>query len=90
MSNIVLSNPNSFYEFSIIYEIENIEKYNNKITTLFVGKGIVELEIDNKKIKIFPDQGVIISPQAKIQLIRLKDEAVIFEVISEKKKDKFS
>ena len=88
MSNIVLSNQNSFYEFSIIYEIENIKKYNNKITTLFVVNGIVELEIDNKKIKIFPDQGVLISPQAKIQSIVLKDEAVIYEVIPEKKIEK--
>ena len=69
MRNIVLSNPNSFYKYSVIHEIENIEKYNNKIITLFVVKGLVELKIDYKKIKILPDQGICISSQAKIQSI---------------------
>ena len=88
MPNEVLSSLNPYYQFSKISEIENVRKYDDKVTTLFVIDGKIEIEFENEKVEIQTNQGVLISPHTKILSINLYDKAVLYEVISEKKKDK--
>lgn len=85
MSEVVLSSLNQFYKFSKVTKIHNVDKYKDKVTTLFVVEGEIEIEIDNNKFTVHTNKGIVISPHAKIISINLKDRAVIYEVISEKK-----
>tara|TARA_B110000971_G_C20032768_1_gene512309 strand:- start:3362 stop:4129 length:768 start_codon:yes stop_codon:yes gene_type:complete len=85
MKNKCLSKHNKFYRFSKIYENTNLDDYKNKIITIFVTEGKIEIEINKKIVEVHADQGILISSKSNISSINLIDNAILYEVVSEKK-----
>ena len=77
----LLSLKNPYYEFSQIDNID-IAKYQNNISTFYVVDGILEFNIDNKKIVINPGEGLLVSSNSKIQDIKKSHNTIAFEVVS--------
>ena len=83
----LLSLKNPYYEFSQIGNDIDIAKYQNNISTFYVVDGILEFNIDNKKIVINPDEGLLVSSNSKIQDIKKYHNTIAFEVVSKKSKN---
>ena len=85
MSLLSLKNP--YYEFSQIGNDIDIAKYQNNISTFYVVDGSLEFNIDNKKIAINPNEGLLVSANSKIQDIKKYHNTIAFEVVSKKSKN---
>ena len=83
----LLSKDNPHYKFSQIDEISDLEKYKNNITTFYVVKGKLELDIDGQKVEINPNEGLLASSKCIIKDLKKDDDSIVFEVISQKKGD---
>lgn len=83
----LLSLDNSHYKFSQIDKILDLEKYKNNITTFYVVKGKLELDIDGQKVEINPNEGLLASSKCIIKDLKKDDDSIVFEVISQKKGD---
>jgi mannose-6-phosphate isomerase len=83
----LLSKDNPHYKFSQIDEISDLEKYKNSITTFYVVSGKLELDIDGQNVEVNTDEGLLVSSKCIIKHLKKNDDSIIFEVISQKKKD---
>ena len=83
----LLSKDNPHYKFSKIDEISDLEKYKNSITTFYVVSGKLELDIDGQNVEVNTDEGLLVSSKCIIKHLKKNDDSIIFEVISQKKKD---
>ena len=83
----LLSLDNPHYKFSQIDEILDLEKYKNSITTFYVVKGKLELDVDSQKVEINSDEGLLVSSKCIIKNLKKDPGTIAFEVISQKKKD---
>jgi len=83
----LLSKDNPHYKFSQIDEISDLEKYKNSITTFYVVSGKLELDIDGQNVEVNTDEGLLVSSKCIIKNLKKNDDSIIFEVISQKKKD---
>ena len=84
---MILSKTNPHYEFNLIKNVNKPEHYRNKITTLYVLKGHIDLKIENKKINLKESEGIVLAHNAKINEIKNSDSSEILEVTSRKKKE---
>lgn len=82
---MILSENNPHYQFNLIKNVNNPDYYKNKITTLFILKGDVNLEVDNSKINLKENEGIVFSQNSKIKTINNSSNSEILEVISNKK-----
>ena len=83
----LLSLDNPHYKFSQIDEILDLKKYKNSITTFYVVKGKLELDVDSQKVEINSDEGLLVSSKCVIKNLKKDPGTIAFEVISQKKKD---
>ena len=82
----LLSLDNPHYKFSQIDEILDLKKYKNSITTFYVVKGKLELDVDSQKVEINSDEGLLVSSKCVIKNLKKDPGTIAFEVISQKKK----
>lgn len=81
----ILSEKNPFYVFSLVDNEVNVEKYKNNIITFYVVEGKLEITIDNSKVEINSNEGLLISPDSIINKVKKNLNTIAFEVISKKK-----
>ena len=82
---MILSSNNPYYKFSFLKKISNPTKYLNKVTTFYVLKGKLSLLIEKEKIEIKETEGIVLSPNLKVDQIHSHDGSEILEVVSDKK-----
>ena len=49
---MLLSENNPYYQFNLLKKVNTPEYYKNKITTLFIIKGHIDIKLDNAEINI--------------------------------------
>ena len=81
----ILSEKNPFYEFSQMENDVNVEKYKDNITTFYVVEGKLEIEIDDTKVEINSNEGLLVSSNSIIKNIKKNPNSIVFEVTSRKK-----
>ena len=81
----ILSEKNPFYEFSQMENDVNVEKYKDNITTFYVVEGKLEIEIDDTKVEINSNEGLLVSSNSIIKNIKKNPNSIVFEVNSRKK-----
>ena len=84
---MLLSENNPYYQFNLLKKVNTPEYYKNKITTLFIIKGHIDIKLDNAEINIKENEGIVLSQNTKIEAISNSINSEILEVVSNKKNE---